>query len=408
MAALLVLVLAAAAPGRAQEDEILGVPAAPGLSDSEERVTLGAGSVLRALPDPREAIIASVDTAVELPVVERRGDWVRVRLGSLKGWFYTGSGTLPERPLVDPPPPGEPEEAPVDIADLQAVEEPGADRRRRVHELLGEAGREVALGPFAMLTDLPAEVRLGRIPVVAERLHESFRERYGMEPGVGPAGTVVLFRTEEAYRRFEAEDVAVAELGLDGHASSDLAALFLGDRTPEEVQPLLIHELTHLLNRRVFTTTPPPWLEEGMANDLAYSQADREGRLVAGTVGGRATESRRVVRLSGPNAALSRLAKAAGQARLTPLAELTDYSWSEFQRPEGRPLRYAESAFFLRYLLDADRGRHAGTARTWIAQVARRGTAAAPELADALGVPWAELDAGYAAWLRTQSPWSTP
>lgn len=406
LAAVLAAALLAGAAGSAQEgaaqEEILGAPAAPapGRLD-EERVPVEAGAVVRADPDRGAPVLATVDAATELPLLERRDAWLRVRYGALKGWVLAAGVAPPE---------WHPADEPWTVAPSSTT--PGAagraesERIERARRLLGEAAREAPLGDFRLLTDLGAAESPERLPAIAAGLRRTYEERYGLATRPGPVGTVVLFRTEADYRSYEAADPSVAGLSLDGHASGSVAALFLGDRTGEELLPLVIHELTHLLNRRAFLAIPPPWIEEGVANDLAYSRADRQGRLLPGTVGGEAAEGRRVVRFSGPFAALSRLAKASNQARLTPLAELTDATWPEFQRPEGRPLRYAESAFFLRYLLDADRGRRAESTRGWLAALAAGETGPPADLAGILGTRWPELDAAFASWLRTVQPWS--
>ena len=131
---------------------------------------------------------------------------------------------------------------------------------------------------------------------------------------------MVVFSREQDYRAYGAGESALA--GARGHAAEGLAVLFFGDQERGEVAAVLIHELTHLLNRRVFAAEPPPWPDEGMANDLAFSRIERSGQPRIGSLGGRSViidepvyrpggwiAVDRTIRLSGPAASLSLLNK---------------------------------------------------------------------------------------------------
>jgi hypothetical protein len=246
-----------------------------------------------------------------------------------------------------------------------------------------------------------------------------YRDRYGLEPGLGPtsaasaAETVVLFAREADYRAFAEEDVALAGLEEGGFAGFGLAALYLGARDREEVAALLVHELSHLLNARALGPRTPPWLEEGLANGLAYAAIDPSGSLDPGALGGRSRVQRRLAGATGRDgwevtvttvgglAALGRVVEALDRRALPPLADLTAMTWRELVDPAIRDLAYAESAFFVRYLLESPR-RAAGL-RTYLRSIAAGGPGEPAELLEALGEDWEALDRGFQRWLRTRA-----
>lgn len=412
LAALALLAAPAASQEGEDELEILGAPAVFGGALDEELIAVPAGAALRELPDPRAPVLATVDAASELPILERRGGWARVRYGALKGWVLVevegGSGAaLPGR------------EADPELLRraLTHLDPPGGPDGRT-------AGR---LGPFPLYTDLadPALVKhLGR---VVEDLLRVYRERYGLDPGLasgGPAGAsadpteaVVLFSREAGYRAFTEGDVAPAGLEEGGFAGFGLAGLYAGSRRREEVASLLVHEVTHLLNARALGPRTSPWLEEGLANDLAYARIDASGRLHPDDLGGGRREQRREVRdgrgrggwevtvtTEGARAALGRLVEALDRGRLPPLATLTSLGWRELVDPGTRQVAYAESAFFIRYLLESEE--LAAGFRAYLRSVARGGAGEGSDLLRHLGYEgggWEPVERGFRRWLRAQA-----
>ena len=265
-------------------------------------------------------------------------------------------------------------------------------------------------GPFQVATDLRDERLVARLAEVAGALAPSWRERFGL--AVEPAGTVLLFAQERTFRDWLAEHRAggagaPADRALEGYAVSGTAALHAGEESPDEVAAVLVHELAHLLTREAVGRELPPWLEEGIAEELAMSRFDDEGRVVAGSLRtnrrvvplgtapmGRATQIERMV--SGPGAALVMLVGTPGSR--VPLDELLAATPAAFASLAGRQERYATAGFFVRFLLAAEA--RAGRFRGFLAAAAAGGAADAPALEAALGRSLAELEREFVGWLR--------
>jgi len=398
---------APAAPGPPSDppsppEEILGAPAAfSAESFAEERLPVAAGTPLRERPDPRSPALATVDAPSELPVVERRQGWALVRYGALRGWVASGDGEAAPGPVTPA----------ARSADAEILARAAA---RLGPEAAAAPGR---LGPFFLRTDVPDPDLLAFLARVAADAVRVYRERYALEPGLDPAvaeaETVVLFAREADYRAFTEEDVALAGLEEGGFAGFGLAALYLGARDPEEAASLLVHELVHLLNARALGPRTPAWLEEGLANDLAYARIDPSGRLDPASLGGRSRVQRRLAGATGREgwevtvttvgglAALGRVIEALDRRALPPLAALTAMTWRELVDPAARELAYAESAFFVRYLLESPG--LAGGFQAYLQAAAAGGEGGSEELAEALGEGWDLLEPGFRRWLRARA-----
>lgn len=164
---------------------------------------------------------------------------------------------------------------------------------------------------------------------------------------------VVLFAHEEDYRQFAAAEARIASVHSQGYASEGLAILYTGEHQPSETVSILIHELVHLLNRRVFPAENAPWLEEGLAEDLAFCRVRDDGRLAVGTLSGDLQDSDTLFpTLTGPTAHLAALYTSWSEPTRPSVAALTEIDQEPFINPETRAIHYAESAFLIRYLLD--------------------------------------------------------
>lgn len=386
----------APSPPAPEEEPVLGTPSGFAAAE-EERLEVAAGLRLRERPDLQAPILVRVDAASELPVLERRGKWVRLRYGVYRGWARLDG-----------------EEGPLTAARAGSAGQ-GTDPARlaRARALLA-AGREISLGPYRLLTDLDDARLLARLDVLAGSVRQVYRERLGLEPPPPAGEVVVLFGREADYRRFSAGEETLEGLEAHGHAGGGMAALAAEDKEPEALAALLVHELVHLENRRAFPGELPPWLEEGLAEDLAYSRLDAGGRLQPGTLGGHAIQRRdrlgnlEQMELAGARAALSRLLQGWDDRRRRPLEELLSLSWYELVEPSVRPILYPQSAFFVRFLLDGgDPGLAAGF-RAYLAQVAAGGPAGGATLAAHLERSWREVEAAYLAWLRRQASQHLP
>jgi hypothetical protein len=422
LAAAVAVLALAASPAAAQESaqeeeqpEVLGAPAAFGDAVAEERVEVAAGSALRELPDLRAAVLTTVDAASELPLLERRGVWARVRYGALKGWVLTageaGAGGSPDLFTAGP-------------AALPGREADPELLRRALSHLEWPAGREPGrLGPFPFYTDLADPALASFLDRVVTEVLAVYPERFGLDPGLGAAGapgwgpleSIVLFRREAEYRAFTGGDVAAVGLEEGGFAGFGLTGLYAGSRSREAVAALLVHEVTHLLNTRALGPRTPPWLEEGLANDLAYARIDPSGRLRLRELGGGDRQERHQVVdgrgrrgwqvtaiFDGALGALSLLARALDRRDLPSLASLTSLAWREMVDPAMRQTAYAESAFFIRYLLESET--LAPGFRAYLRSVAAGGAGEGSDLLRHLGADgWEDVERGFRRWLRAKA-----
>ena len=386
-----------------EDDPILGAPAdiRPPDDAGGERLWIDPGTPLRSQPDVRSPAVAIVDVAVELVVLEHREHWVLVRYGSWKGWISTHEDTT----VPSTSDPLSPELAAWKLAlarEMLALPARAAKRQPNA-----------TLGPFDLVTDVSNRRLLRFLARIALSLRAAFRDRFGVDPGPGTDEAVILFSREKDYRAYEAEVRPETDRGTLGHADQGLAILYVGRQGPDDVAAVLVHELVHVLNRRWLATVPPPWLEEGLANDLAFSRIDGAGRLDLGSLGGRNVlieehfyqpggwiDFEQAVHLSGPAATFSLLAKRWREGGAVSLELLCDLLASEFFETEDRQVRYDASTFFVRYLLDGEDGELAPRFRAFLASLATGGSADPDTLASSLGRSWAQLEAGFKMWLE--------
>ena len=283
-------------------------------------------------------------------------------------------------------------------------------RIERALAAMTEPVTRARLGPFDLHTDLRRPDRVLALAPVAAVLESVYRERYGLEPAAGERETLVLYAEEASYRSWAGDEAPAGE-DIAGHAGGGLAVVLVGDRGDEQVRALLVHELVHLLNRRSFATAPMPWLEEGLAEALATHRFDEEGRpLDRSWWGGRSLDARgsgsgrieATVSRNGSLGALHDLADRAQRGGLVPLGDLLDLEADSFLERAGRQLRYGQSALFVRFLLEGDRGRRATAFRGFVRSAAAGGSSGADALEIALGEPLASTEAAFRAWLRFQ------
>ncbi len=249
---------------------------------------------------------------------------------------------------------------------------------------------------------------------MAAGLPAVYAERYGLDPGVAAEQYVVVFSREESYAAFELETTA-----LRGYASpangGGVAVVVAGDRTPERVIELLVHELAHLLNRRALSPNPgalPPWLEEGIAEELSYSRVSAGGRLEPGTLRNARTVRRDLrygpaitvplVTPDDPQKLANKLADLVWQRKALPLAELGLLPWAEFVCADTRKTAYAVSANLVRYLLAGRRGAYADRFRGFLREVAEGLPAEIEVLWSRLQVSPKAFEREFQAWLVGQ------
>jgi hypothetical protein len=208
--------------------------------------------------------------------------------------------------------------------------------------------------------------------------------------------TVVVFAREEDYRA--AAPVESADLA--GHATAGFTLLWAGDRSISEIGGTLVHELTHLLNRRAFGYAPPAWLDEGTAEDLALARPDSRGRLTSAPLGRRSIHAGHRIEIYGPLLALPALLAALDAGELPALTEMLALEREALLASPDRQRLYAYYGFWIRYLIEGESGELRDRFHAFLAAAAAAGDPSPDALADALGRDWAELEAGYHGWLR--------
>ncbi|MGA7991835.1 MAG: hypothetical protein WCC53_10420, partial [Thermoanaerobaculia bacterium] len=158
---------------------------------------------------------------------------------------------------------------------------PDAARLAKAFNAMRPLGREALLGPWRLVTDV-AVGELAGLDSVARNLAEAYTARYGLAAAPGADQAVVIYSSDARYRAFAQGDGSSMR-GTRGHAGGGLAAFALG-RDPLETRLFLVHELTHLLSRNVLGEKVPAWLDEGLAEDLAWCRIDADGRLEPDTL----------------------------------------------------------------------------------------------------------------------------
>jgi formamidopyrimidine-DNA glycosylase len=280
---------------------------------------------------------------------------------------------------------------------------PDPARLARARSLLagppGGALRESALGGYLFLTDLEDAALFARAARLVQSLEEIYSSRYGRTPLGSPREAIVLFESEGDFRVFQALDPRLAGVETStGLAGSGLVATFRGDRDDDAVLGTLVHELTHLLNRRAIGPSLPPWLDEGIADDLGASAIDAAGGLVAASWSRSLAPGVGEIRLGGGEAALREMARelAPGGSPGGDLGGRLGLEWEEFVAPGAAESNYTTAAAFIRMLLaDATDG---GVFRQWLEEVSSGASPSAEELRQLLGRPWGDLEAELAAW----------
>jgi hypothetical protein len=370
-----------------EADEEAGPAAAEAIRGTGEFVWLEPGMALLAAPAEGAAEVYRAPLIANVEVLERRGRWVRVEFRRRSGWveMRRAAGSPPLGSAPEPPRP-------------LAASPPDPTRLATALGLLGVARPAGELGPYPVYTDVGDPDLLAFLDRVAAAVDGVYRRRYGRPPVGEAAEAVVLFARAADYRAFQASEPRLAGLAASGHSGFGLVALpAAGGR--EELAGTLVHELTHLLNRRALGPALPPWLDEGMAGDLGGCRVSPQGGIEPAELGGEATRSARRVEFSGSRAQVRHLAEARDGGRLPPLAALFARPWEEFVAPPAAELDYGESATLVRYLLDGEGGRLAPGFRSFLAAVSAGEPASGAALAAHLGQPWARTEAGWRTWL---------
>jgi hypothetical protein len=378
-----------------------GAVAAPSAEEAPRpggtRVWVAAGEALRRAPDAAAEVLARQDVFERVAVLERSGSWARVATRVGEGWveaaeeaggYPLGSGVRPNRPLASAPP---------DPAQLLAA-----------RELLGVDGPSGHLGPYVLYTDVQPPSRLFHLDRLAAAVDPVYRRRYGRAPAGEPEEAVLVFSSEAGYRLFQSREARIAGLPSGGHHTAGVVALWSGGRQRHELAATLVHELVHVLNLRALGPALPPWLDEGLADDLAASEVGPAGELRPERLGGLVVRDSGRMDYFGAVAALRHLNTAFARSDPPRLEELVELSWDGFVRSERRDLHYAHAGFFIRYLVDGEDGELAPGFRRFLDRVADGGPATGEALRDELGWSWERLDRGLGDFVRAHILETTP
>ena len=386
------------APGVVTEYEIVVVEPERNV-DFEPRgatpfVWVGPGSPIHLEPDTSSAIVETTSALANLPVLDRQGDWYRIvrRAGGetpITGWIHLQDYRDPVlESSVDPVLP-----LPANRVDNSRLE--------LALTLMDGTGQEYHCGDYRLVTDSIVAGWLALCPELVADLERVYVERYALESVSAPAETIIFFSRREAYESFrDQEEIDFESPVAHSYPSRGYIALFEADRSQAQVVSSLVHELTHLLNRRSLGPALPPWIAEGMADDLAESATDALGRVSPGELGGEARTLSSWTLRTGGVASLIRLQTLDQLGTLPTLSELIDYEPEEFYSADQSQNNYALSSFWIRYLLAEPESERARRFRRYLGSIAAGQPISETLLTDHLGEGPAGLEEGFRVWLR--------
>lgn len=358
------------------EPNLLGKPAA-WADEAPTQVQISEGAVLRAEPATASQRLALLP-ACQLLARETRGSWIRVRLGDLDGWIDLEGETLPY--------------IGAQASDFEPPQDPVAQAIELARNTLGENAQRGQLGPFELYHDIADEKLLELLEQLTPQVAEAFTARYGMEVEQ-LRGAVVLFAEDELYERLKRLQGNDIPFHSEGHAVPGLVAIKVGNRSRREVATTLIHELTHVIAWQVLGAALPPWLGEGLADDLSLARIDRQGRLQTNTFDSRSLRF-------GRNSELFLLSVVRSLNAVEPIRLVDLLSMDRQTFLDNPGLHYTLSALFVRFLLE-DHIEGSAAAFTAYLRGVRAGSATYPDyLRERLGLQWGEIDVQFRLWAR--------
>ncbi len=371
-------------PVRPPPGEPLGKPAGWTAEDATALIDVAAGSELHLEPG-RGSQVLTLLPEVKLPLLDSRGSWIQVRYGDRVGWVD----------LEAPP-------APVPMLTPREAEPVQPTRPESEPLSFGPLWTEYDLGPYQLFSRVREQMMVDFLGNVAAEHARVYAERYGLTDAE-TGGTVVLFGDRQGFVEFQRNRGHDAfEARIDGYFHSpDTVVMYRGHSSRQQLAATLIHELTHLISWQTLRkwgrvqTSMPPWLDEGMAEDLALSRVDRKGRLVAGPLGPTNLHYQR--RLGVILLELEKQISIGGTAPSLP--QLLAMDKDAFLSSDSE-LNYLLSALWVRYLLDD--AKLAAGFRGFLASVADGGQPDAEELRSRLGHSWDRLSQGFRGWLLIQ------
>lgn len=360
------------------------------LPPSGEPMWLLPGAVLRRQPSPDAPAIETLDAVSNVVRLDQQGDWYKVYHHGLEAWVYL------ENYAADGPPYGDEPEPPGPLPGRT----PKAQELNAARQLLGQGAQERAFGDYTVFTDCQDAALLDYLDNLARHLEAVYIERYDRELHGDAKAVVVLYRREEDYRSLRDQLRELAGLPASGHHSRGLIALYVGQRSPEGVGATLVHELVHALNRRALGPALPPWLDEGLADDLATARVTSGGDFLVDELSGAVRPQDGQVVISGALGALLDLRRAQVAGRLPSVHHVMGLDWQGFVRSDDITLHYDVSAFWVRYLMQGQSGRHREGFRSFLDAVAEGEPVTSDALLRHVETDRPLLEAGFRGWLE--------
>ena len=382
----------------AGEVEVVVVSPSPDEVGARPHVWVQPGTPVYAEPDVTSTLLETVPSLSNPARLEQTGDWYRIRRprsgqSPLQGWVLLEDYQEPGSDRLRQPDP---------VLPLPAAS-PDAERVAAARALMVGGGAAKECGAHPLFTDVEEAGFPALCARLVSELENLYTARYGLEPVSPPAEAILAFRRQEDYETFRDHEGVEVESSL-AHASPPRGYLALpaaaGDR--EEVLAVLVHELTHLLNRRCIGPALPPWLGEGLADDLAASRIDSDGSVHPDVLGGeRRGDGNFVVRWGGL-ASIILILEALDRDQLPSLEDLVRLDPQAFHRTEDAQIHYALSAFWVRYLVSGFEPSLRTGFRGFLRDVAGGQPLTEELLLKRLGKQWSELDTAFRLWVRLQ------
>lgn len=384
------------APEPQTESEVISPPSM--LPTGPRFVWAQPGDLLHAEPDRESPVLTTVTSITNLSVISQRGDWYwvwlpRTESRPLRAWVWLQDYRPPTREVLQQADP---------VLPLPAAS-PNPERLAVARRLMREGGVDLDCGEQTLITDAPDDEVASLCATLTGNLEKLYSGRYGLQPVSPPAEAVLLFLRAEDYRTFRALERVSVDHGL-AHASpaEGYLALFRGSMATGEVLSTLVHEATHLLNRRALGPALPLWLNEGLADDLAQSRIDAAGQVHTGSLGGEEVEQDGRIVVTGGRAAATALLEAMEIGDLPTLRELMQMDDDQFHRADRVELNYATSSFWVRYLAGGSDPNLTRGFRRFLQDVATGQVLDDELLLSRLGAEWEELESGFRLWLPVQ------
>jgi hypothetical protein len=214
---------------------------------------------------------------------------------------------------------------------------------------------------------------------------------------------VVLFADRKAYDRFRGSEIQLEGIDGVGHYGHGIVALSCTGRRREEIAATLAHELTHLLNRRALGPALPPWLDEGLAEDLALSRIAADGTLNPAGLSGDVVHDERTILWRGAVSSLLQTEEEARETDLQELLRLLDMDWEAFVGPASGRRHYRWSGLLVRFLAAESATAWRAGFQGYLRGIAAGGDVSGETLIAALDANWQNVWVAFCLWLETEA-----